>query len=252
MLQTLNQSAEAFSQELKEAKSNLIPLQQIGGFSGFRKHSINLIGAIPFVDVTNFLLSIASALARKGERTLFVSTHLAENEIVKRLYALAMGISASEVISSLRSKIESSSKAHNNLFIHELGIDEQPSITIPPLLVKHKIENLIIDTTQEEVYDLLAPNVEKTVTLFIGKFLGKSVDKNSDGLPRYKDFLKRKINMKPVSVVVGIARPEIYNIVMDENGESTEGVAKLIIIKSPFEEANASYTIKQDAHFQVW
>lgn len=252
MLKTVNQSVEDFSQELKEARSNLIPFKNILGFSGFKKRGINLIGAIPFVNVTNFLLSIANVLAKKGEKTLFVSTHLDENEIVKRFYALAMGISGSEVRSSLRSKHELFNKVYNNLFIYELGIDEQPSISLPSILIKYKIKNLIIDSTQEEMYDLLTPNDENTVTMFVGKLLGKSVDKNSDGQPKYKDFLKRKINMKPVSVAIGLTRPEIYNIVINENGESTEGVAKLVIIKSPFEEANAAYKIKQDANFQVW
>ena len=92
---------------------------------------------------------------------------------------------------------------------------------------------------------------EHDVTIFLGQRLGKSVDKNGDGRPRYKDFLKSKVNMKPVSVGIGLYRPEFYGIVEDEEGESTEGVSEIVVLKSPFEEVNTVYRINQNAHFKL-
>ena len=92
---------------------------------------------------------------------------------------------------------------------------------------------------------------EHDVTIFLGQRLGKSVDNNADGRPRYKDFIKSKVNMKPASIGIGLYRPEFYGIVQDEEGESTEGVAEMVVIKSPFEEMNSIYRINQDANFKI-
>lgn len=250
MLKTLNQATEEYSLELNSSKSGLIPSDHINGFSGFIKNRINVVGARPFVGVTNFLLSIANELSLKGEKTLFISTHQPENEILKRLVALTKGIDVTEVRDSLEvDKIVS----NDNLFIYEAGIDELSRITyvVDQMVVDHQIQNVIIDSTKIDMYLLEEFLHVHDVTIFLGQRLGKSVDKNADGRPRYKDFLKSKINMKPVSVGIGLYRPEFYGIVEDEQGDSTEGVAEIVVLKSPIEEVDSVYRINQNANFKL-
>ena len=54
-----------------------------------------------------------------------------------------------------------------------------------------------------------------------------------------------------VGVTVGLYRPEFYNLVEDEDGKSTDGVAEIICVKSPFEEANCIYRIQQSTDFKL-
>lgn len=255
MIKTLNESSTHYLFELEKADKVLIKSKHIAGFSGFIRNRINLIGSRPSMDLTNFLLSTANELSLAGNKTLFITTHLPENEILKRLIALNLGIETAKVRDNLKTEIKNIQKEKNSnkLCIHELHVNElMVSIYhIEYLIEKHKIEYLIIDDTNLYIHEFHRICEEKSITLFLGKRLGKSVDKNADCRPMYKDFLKTKLDLSAASLVAGLYRPERYNIQLDENGESTVGMAELVCVKSPFEEMNSIYRINQNANFKI-
>lgn len=134
-------------------------------------------------------------------------------------------------------------RKHLHLHEHQPSVVGFPPFQISSLIANQHLKNVVIDTTSIEIGDLKELLISYEVTVIIAKHLGKSVEKNNDHRPRYKDFTVKKINPKLADVVAGIFTPEVYNIVMDEENNSTEGVTEFIVLKSPFETATKLYKI---------
>ena len=52
-------------------------------------------------------------------------------------------------------------------------------------------------------------------------------------------------------MAIGLYRPEVYDIIQDEDDNSTDVIAEIICVKSHFEDANKIYRISQNANFKV-
>ncbi len=253
MTKSLSEIAVAYLDEQKNADKSLIPLGQINGFSGFIRKKVNLVGARPNMGLTNFLLSLAHEFASKGIYTVFISTHHSETEILKRIVRKNHNGSLKPSGSSLAEEITkmSQNSIGGHLHIHEMEDWGSYGMMLELLwdeIFSHDFKIIVIDTLKLNPRILQRICKDNDATIIIGYTLKGSVEKNGDRRPRYKDFVKSKINMKPVSVAVGLYRSEFYDISEFENGDSTEGVAEIICVKSPFEEENSIYRIKQEKY----
>ena len=54
-----------------------------------------------------------------------------------------------------------------------------------------------------------------------------------------------------VGLAIGLYHPEFYSIVENEEGNSTDGIAEIICVKSPFEEMNSIYRINQSSSYKL-
>lgn len=191
MLKSVKEAAAEYASTLKSAKETLLVSKHIKGFSGFTRNGINVIGARPFVGMTEFLLSMAKELADRGQKTMFISTCHSTHEIVKKIIALESGIEYSEVRNSVVAEYNPQKSSTDNIFIYEASVDKKLRITsnLNPVLIENNIENLIIDAAANDMQALLEILELKKVTIFLGQPLGKSVDKHY--WPTYKDFLKK-------------------------------------------------------------
>lgn len=249
---------------------------------GFQKSDLIIIAARPSMGKTAFAMSAARNSAMDHNVPIGVfSLEMATNQLVTRLISAEARINAH----SLRTgKFKAEDGAKVSRIIHKLSkapiyIDDTPGISILELRAKarrlkneKKIGLLIIDYLQlinpsynldsreREIStisrSLKALAKELNIPVIALSQLNRQVETRTDKRPQLSDLRESGSIEQDADVVIFINRPEVYGITQftgeDMRGESTEGVAEVIIGKQrngPIGEVRLRF-IKDYARFE--
>lgn len=241
------------------------------GFSGIDKtlgklgkSNLIIMAARPGMGKTALTLTIAkNATKRFTKPTAFFSLEMSDKQLIQRLVAAELGVSAQRV---MRAELTDSEKRRFSVKIPEwaqvpLYIDDTPSLSIfqlrskaRRLKAKHGIELIIVDYLQlmrgmrnagdRKVVD----NREQEVSIISKalKELAKELDVPVLALSQLSRAVEQRGNKKPVLAdlresgsieqdadqVLFIYRPEYYGLTETEDGKPTAGLAEIIVAKN--------------------
>ena len=224
--------------------------------SGWQKSELIVIGARPGFGKTALALSIARnavtdfgksvAIFSLKETAIQLTTRLLSIESEISAYKLKKGVTDDFDLKLFNSKIKKLSKA-------SLFIDDTPHILVSKIRIKilklkekQNIDLIIIENLHEIKDDLpikrsrtqeilsitsalKALATEVNVPIIIFTQLKCSVEKNENYIPSTIDIPQYKGITRNASTIMFLHRDEYYGIEVDENGNSTKGVAELII-----------------------
>ena len=228
--------------------------------AGWQKSDLIIIAARPAMGKTALILSLArnSAVDHKQPIAIF-SLEMSSVQLVTRLIASEAEIPAESIkkgqlkdyeYEQLHSKIDKLAEA-------PLFIDDTPALTIFELRAKarrlkqeHNISLIVIDYLQlmhaggdnnrgnrEQEISAISRTLkslakELEIPIIALSQLSRAVEtRGGDRRPVLSDLRESGAIEQDADMVIFIHRPEYYNIMEDENGNSNAGVAELIIAK---------------------
>jgi replicative DNA helicase len=224
---------------------------------GFQKSDLIIIAARPSMGKTAFALSLArnAAIDHKIPIGIF-SLEMATMQLVIRLLCAEGRLNAHLVRTGKlphEEGVKLSRNAHK-LIESPIFIDDAPAQTVLEIRAKarrlkseHKIGMIVIDYLQlmsgptnsesreREISHIsrslksLAKELEIPVVALAQ--LNRAVEARTDKRPQLSDLRESGSIEQDADVVIFLNRPEYYGIMKDENGESNEGVAEIIIGK---------------------
>ncbi len=228
---------------------------------GFQKSDLIIVAARPSMGKTAFAMSAARNSAMDFDVPIAVfSLEMATTQLVTRLISAEARINAH----SLRTgKFKAEDGARVSRIIHRLSkapiyIDDTPGISILELRAKarrlkneKKIGLIIIDYLQlinpsfnmdsrEREISTISRSLkglakELNIPVIALSQLNRAVETRTDKKPMLSDLRESGSIEQDADVVLFLYRPEVYGITQftggDMNGESTEGVAEIIIGK---------------------
>ena len=260
--------------------SGFVELDELLG--GFQKSDLIIIAARPSMGKTAFAMSAARNSAMDHNVPIGVfSLEMATTQLVTRLISAEARINAH----SLRTgKFKAEDGAKVSRIIHRLSkapiyIDDTPGISILELRAKarrlkneKKIGMIIVDYLQlinpsynldsreREIStisrSLKALAKELNIPVIALSQLNRQVETRTDKRPQLSDLRESGSIEQDADVVIFLNRPEVYGITQftggDMNGETTEGIAEIIIGKQrngPIGEVRMRF-IKDYARFE--
>ncbi len=226
--------------------------------SGWQKSELIIIGARPAVGKTALALSIARnaaidysksvAVFSLNETAIQLTTRLLSIESEISTYKLKKEVIDEFDLKQFNSKIKKLAKA--SLFIDDTPhmLVSEMRIKILKLKEKQNIDLIIIENLDEIKDDLpikrsrtqevssitsslKALAEELNVPIIIFTQLNRSVEKNENYIPSTIDIPHYKGITRNASTIMFLHRQEYYGIEVDEKGNSTKGVAELIIVQ---------------------
>ncbi len=250
---------------------------------GFQKSDLIIIAARPAMGKTAFAMSAARNAAIENKIPIGVfSLEMATNQLVTRLISAEARINAHSLRTG-KFKVEDGAKFSR--IIHRLTqapiyIDDTPGISILELRAKaRRLKNekniglLIVDYLQlvnpsihmdsreREIStisrSLKALAKELNIPVIALSQLNRQVETRSDKRPQLSDLRESGSIEQDADVVIFLNRPEVYGITQfsgsdDMKGESTEGIAEVIIGKQrngPIGEVKLKF-LKEYARFE--
>ena len=227
--------------------------------SGWQPSDLIIIAARPSMGKTAFVLSMARNMAMDHKRPVAIfSLEMASMQLVNRLIVSETELPSDKIRNGrlsheewkiLESKIEPLGNA-------PIFIDDTPSISIfelrakcRRLKVQYDIQVIIIDYLQlmtspldnrgsreQEVStisrSLKALAKELNVPVIALSQLNRSVEMRSGNKrPQLSDLRESGAIEQDADMVIFIHRPEKYGIIVDEEGNSLQGVAEIIVAK---------------------
>lgn len=245
---------------------------------GLQKSDMIIIAARPSVGKTAFALSIARNSAVKyGVPTAIYSLEMSQQQLLIRLLAAEARVDAH----ALRTGTLPEEKwAYISTRIHKLApapifIDDTPALSILELRARarrlkseHDIGLIIVDYLQlmqgparaesrEREISMISRNLkvlakELDIPVIALSQLRRSVEERNDKRPILSDLRESGALEQDADVVIFIHRPELYGIETYPDGESTAGVAEVMISKQrngPTGEVKLTF-IRQYARFE--
>jgi replicative DNA helicase len=244
---------------------------------GFQKSDLVVIAGRPAMGKTAFVLSCArNAAIEYDAGVAFFSLEMSSQQLVLRLICAEARVDQHKVRTGrlpedewkfLSTRIGKLAKA-------KLFIDDTPSLGILELRAKarrlkaeHDIQMVVVDYLQlmqgpkgldsreREISSisrsLKALAKELDVPVLALSQLNRAVEARSDKRPQLADLRESGAIEQDADVVIFVHRPEMYGI-KEEGGESTEGVAEIIVGKQrngPVDTAKMTF-IKSYARFE--
>ena len=227
-------------------------------FYGFRKSSLTVVAARPAMGKTTFALSIAKNLVEQNIPVAYFSLEFSDAELGKRLVASELGWDL--VLKRLQNKTLSDNEWKQIIAFEKSGynfplyIDDSASLNMFELRAKcrrlkqkHDIQMVIVDylqliqgsaetrgnrerETAEIMLKLKALAKELRVPIVVlSQIHHDEVDENKR--PEFSKFKLKAIEQN-ADMLMFIHRPEYYGITEDEDGNSTAGMAELIVAKN--------------------
>jgi replicative DNA helicase len=245
---------------------------------GLQKSDLIIIAARPSVGKTAFALSIArNAAVKYGVPTAIYSLEMAQQQLLIRLLAAEARVDAHALRTG---SLPESQWAYISTRIHKLApapifIDDTPALSILELRARarrlkteHDIGLIVVDYLQLMQGPAKAESREREVSMISRslKVLAKELDipvvalsqlrrsveeRGGDKRPILSDLRESGALEQDSDVVIFIHRPELYGIT-EQDGESTEGVAEIMISKQrngPTGEIKLTF-VKQYARFE--
>lgn len=224
---------------------------------GFQKSDLIIIAARPSMGKTAFALTLArnAAIDHKVPVGIF-SLEMSTMQLVIRLLCAEGRLNAHLVRTGKLPHSEGAklSKNAHKLISAPIFVDDSPSQTVLEIRAKarrlkaeKKVGLIIIDYLQlmqgpakaesreREIShisrSLKALAKELNIPVIALAQLNRAVESRSDKRPQLSDLRESGSIEQDADVVMFLNRPEYYGIEKDENGESLEGVAEVIIGK---------------------
>lgn len=223
---------------------------------GFQKGNLIILAARPAMGKTALAISLAqNAAVDYDKNVVFFSLEMSGEELMKRQFSLISEIPLSDFsnnnkidfgqLNSSISPLENTFKMFDKCFSlydikaqcrRENNIKKLDAIYIDYLqLIKHQVgngrskENEVSEISRE--LKLLAKELE--VPIICLSQLSRAVEsRGGDKIPMLSDLRDSGSIEQDADIVTFLYRPEYYGILTDEGGESTAGVALLIIAKN--------------------
>ncbi len=228
--------------------------------AGFQPSDLIIVAARPAMGKTAFTLSLAKNAAGFGRGVAFFSLEMSSLQLVQRLIASESGIQSDKLRTgklqphewqALQAGIERMSKT-------PIFIDDTPGINIFELRAKcrrlkaqHDIQLIIIDYLQlmtgggaegkngnrEQEISSISRGLkglakELNVPVIALSQLSRAVEsRGGSKRPQLSDLRESGAIEQDADIVSFIYRPEYYDIMEDENGNSTKGIAEIIVAK---------------------
>lgn len=226
--------------------------------SGWQRSDLVIIAARPSMGKTAFVLSMARNMAvEHNVPVALFSLEMSDIQLVTRLMVAETEISSEKLRTGKLEnhewrQLEEKIKPLENA---QIFIDDTPAISITELRAKcrnlkiqHNIELIIIDYLQlmsgppetknnreQEVSTisrgLKAIAKELEVPVLALSQLNRSVESRTDKRPQLSDLRESGAIEQDADIVTFIHRPEKYGILTDDDNNSLEGVAEIIIAK---------------------
>lgn len=229
--------------------------------SGWQRSDLVIVAARPGMGKTSFTLSLArNAAVMYKKPVAFFSLEMSSLQLVNRLISSETELQSDKLRKGNLKPWEwqqLTSKAQH-LAEAPLFIDDTPGINIFELRAKcrrlkmqHDIQLIIIDYLQlmsgsmgenknsnrEQEISTISRSLksiakELNVPIIALSQLNRSVEtRGGDKRPQLSDLRESGAIEQDADMVTFIYRPEYYQILQDETGESTEGLAEIIIAK---------------------
>ncbi len=227
--------------------------------SGWQPSDLIIIAARPSMGKTAFVLSLAKNIAVDFDRPVgFFSLEMSSEQLMTRLIVSESGLSSTDIRNGKLTPeqwqhMEASTKA---LAASPLFIDDTPALSIfefrskaRRLKLEHNVKLIVIDYLQlmtgptdskgnreQEVAaisrSLKAIAKELDIPIMALSQLNRSVEsRGGNKRPQLSDLRESGAIEQDADLVAFIHRPEYYGLTVDEAGQSTQGVAEIIIAK---------------------
>ena len=235
--------------------SGLEALDQVTG--GWQNTDLIVIAARPGMGKTSFVMSVAKEAALAKSPVAFFSLEMSQEQLTSRLMSMITGIDSNKIRrgkiteDDLRRMVEAS-QAISTLPLH---IDDTPALNIFELRARSRrmqmqygIQLIIVDYLQlmsgtekkgnregevsEISRGLKALARELNVPVIALSQLSRAVEtRGGSKRPQLSDLRESGAIEQDSDLVGFIYRPEYYDILEDENGNSLVGVAEFLIEK---------------------
>jgi len=255
--------------------SGFTALDNITG--GFQKSDLVVVAGRPAMGKTAFVLSASRNAAVDYESPVaFFSLEMSAQQLVLRLICAEARVDQHKVRTGRlpEDQWQYLSTRIGKLARAKLFIDDTPSLGILELRAKarrlkaeHNVQVIVVDYLQlmqgpkgldsreREISSisrsLKALAKELDVPVIALSQLNRAVESRTDKRPQLADLRESGAIEQDADVVMFVHRPEAYGI-MEEGGESTEGIAEIIVGKQrngPVDTAKMSF-IKKYARFE--
>ena len=245
---------------------------------GFQKSDLIIVAGRPSQGKTAFVLSVArNASIIHDVPVGFFSLEMSSQQLVLRLICAEARVDAHSVRTGRVPEDEwrKLSTSVGKLYKAKIFIDDTPALSVLEIRAKarrlkaeHNVGMIVVDYLQlmqgpknaqsreQEIStisrSLKALAKEINIPVVALSQLNRAVEARGDKRPVLADLRESGAIEQDADVVLFVHRPEMYNIMNDDNNESTEGIAEIIIGKQrngPTGTARMAF-IKQYARFE--
>ncbi|HZW38352.1 MAG TPA: replicative DNA helicase [Ignavibacteriaceae bacterium] len=236
-------------------KSGFVDLDDLLG--GFQNSDLVIVAARPSMGKTAFALSLARNAAIDFDKAVAIfSLEMPTVQLVIRLLCAEGKINAHQVRTGKLPPEQGAKLSRNahKLANAKIFIDDSPSQTILEVRAKARrlkaeqdIQLILIDYLQflntahsmesrEREISFISRSLkslakELNIPVIALSQMNRSVESRTDKRPQLSDLRESGSIEQDADVVMFLNRPEYYGITQDENGNSTEGIAEVIIAK---------------------
>lgn len=250
--------------------------------SGWQRSDLIVLAARPGMGKTAFVLSMARNMAVEYKVPVaFFSLEMSSLQLATRLISSETELDAEKLKKGQLEKYEYEqlNAKVNSLLSAPMHIDDTPALSIFELRAKsrrmkaqHNIQMIIIDYLQlmsakgsdagnrEQEISTISRSLkslakELDVPVIALSQLNRSVEtRGGSKKPQLSDLRESGAIEQDADMVCFIYRPEYYQIMEDDNGESTHGMGSLIIAKhrnGPLDEVKMKF-VARFAKFRDW
>lgn len=226
--------------------------------SGWQRSDLIIVAARPSMGKTAFTLSMARNIAVDHKQGVaFFSLEMSGVQLINRLLVAETGLSGDKIKTGKLENYEWEQLEYKLKDLSEapIFIDDTPAISIFELRAKcrrlkmqHDIQLIVIDYLQlmsgssdsgsrEQEVSMISRGLkaiakELDVPIIALSQLNRSVEMRSgDKRPQLSDLRESGAIEQDADIVLFIHRPERYGLTEDEEGNSTKGLAEIIIAK---------------------
>lgn len=259
-LHDINDTLQSLSKHITDLQERGQPLGLRTGLDidsvlqGFQKGKLYVVGARPSMGKTALVMTIMRKLAKDDFKTGILSLETTHLTLGYRLLSQVSGISVEDLTSGKMNggQIERVDNAFTELAGHGIYIDDSASVTGQQLrskcrlMARKGVSIIFIDfltliktegrSKHEEVGEVMkvAKRVSKELNIPIVMLaqLSRKVEERSEKIPLLSDLRESGSIEEDADCIMFLYRPEYYGISVDKDGNSTAGLAQVIIAKN--------------------
>lgn len=256
----IDETLHSLSERIRRIQESGEPIGLMTGLDideilrGFQEAKLYILGARPSMGKTAFVMTVMRELARKDKGTGIISLETSNQSLGVRLVAQASGIPAEKILSGRMNagEMDRYEKACHELSRHKMFIDDATGITGQQLyskcvkMKKEGAEIVFIDfltlvktegrSRHEEVGQItkICKNIAKDLNMPIVMLsqLSRKVEDRNNKRPMLSDLRESGSIEEDADVILFLYRDEYYGVKKTPEGESTDGLAEVIVAKN--------------------